>query len=66
MAKPDRGAYTYALDALKVEAKSCLFIDDLARNVEGAEAVGLPAHHFHNQAGLLAFLNKFSIEPISS
>ena len=66
VAKPDRGAYTYALDALKVEAKSCLFIDDLARNVEGAEAVGLPAHHFHNQAGLLAFLNKFNIEPISS
>ena len=66
VAKPDRGAYMHALDVLKVEANSCLFIDDLARNVEGAEAVGLPAHQFHNQAGLLDFLNKFSIEPISS
>ena len=66
VAKPDRGAYMHALDALKVQANSCLFIDDLARNVEGAEAVGLPAHQFHNQAGLLDFLNKFSIEPISS
>ncbi len=66
VAKPDRGAYMHALDALKVEANLCLFIDDLARNVEGAEAVGLPAHQFHNQAGLLDFLNKFSIEPISS
>ena len=66
VAKPDRGAYMHALDALKVEANLCLFIDDLARNVEGAEAVGLPAHHFHNQAGLLDFLKKFSIEPISS
>ena len=66
VAKPDRGAYMHALDALKVEANLCLFIDDLARNVEGAEAVGLPAHQFHNQAGLLDFLNKFSIEPIST
>jgi len=66
VAKPDREAYMYALAALEVEANSCLFIDDLARNVEGAEAVGLRAHHFQNRTGLLAFLNKFNIEPICS
>tara|TARA_Y100001960_G_scaffold55278_1_gene56660 strand:+ start:1059 stop:1679 length:621 start_codon:yes stop_codon:yes gene_type:complete len=66
VAKPDREAYTHALGALNVEADSCLFIDDLARNVEGAEAVGLPTHHFQNRTGLLGFLDKFSIELISS
>ena len=64
VAKPDGEAH-HALDALKVEAKSCLFGDDLARNVEGAEAVGLPAHHFHNQAVACLF-EQIQYQAISS
>jgi len=44
--KPDPRAYRACLDALGLAAGDCVFVDDQARNVEGARAVGLPTVHF--------------------
>ncbi len=41
--KPDPRAYRVCLDALGLEARACVFVDDQPRNVDGARAVGLPA-----------------------
>ena len=44
--KPDPRAYRMALDLLKVDAASILFVDDQPRNVAGASALGLNAVFF--------------------
>lgn len=44
--KPDPRAYQAALDALGMEAKDCVFVDDQLKNIEGADAIGLPRVHF--------------------
>jgi putative hydrolase of the HAD superfamily len=44
--KPDPRAYAKACDALGVAAADCVFVDDQARNVAGAIAVGMQAVHF--------------------
>lgn len=44
--KPDPRAYRACLDKLGLAAEACVFVDDQARNVEGARAVGLPTVHF--------------------
>lgn len=45
--KPDPVAYTACLTDLGLSASRCLFIDDQARNIRGAEAVGLQTVHFN-------------------
>ncbi len=44
--KPDPAIYRLLLERNGLEAASCLFIDDSRKNVVGAEAVGMKAHHF--------------------
>lgn len=44
--KPDPGAYEAVLQALKLPAEVCVFVDDQKRNVEGAQAMGLRGIHF--------------------
>ena len=44
--KPDRRAYQYVLAALELDRANCVFVDDQKKNVEGADAVGLPRVHF--------------------
>ena len=44
--KPDARAYGACLSALDLPAQDCVFVDDQLKNVEGAEAVGLPTVHF--------------------
>jgi putative hydrolase of the HAD superfamily len=39
--KPDPRAYQACLDGLSLGAHECLFIDDQARNIQGAQALGL-------------------------
>lgn len=46
--KPDPDIYRAACAALQAEPADCLFLDDLAVNVEGAQAVGLRAIEFTN------------------
>jgi putative hydrolase of the HAD superfamily len=39
--KPDRRIFLMAAERLGVEPQQCVFLDDVASNVEGAEAVGM-------------------------
>lgn len=50
--KPDRAAYLGPARRLGVAPGDCLFVDDKARNVAGAEAVGMPAIEFESAAQL--------------
>lgn len=44
--KPDPAIYRCLLDRAGLTAAECLFIDDSEKNVVGARAVGMQAHHF--------------------
>ncbi len=44
--KPDPAAYHLCLDQLGLPAASCVFVDDQARNIAGARAVGLQTVQF--------------------
>ncbi|SNY91815.1 2-haloacid dehalogenase [Cohaesibacter sp. ES.047] len=44
--KPDPAIYRVLLERNNLDASDCLFIDDSAKNVEAARAVGMHAHHF--------------------
>jgi len=44
--KPDPRAYAAITEALRLAPADCVFVDDQARNVAGARAVGMPAVHF--------------------
>lgn len=44
--KPDPAIYRLLLERNGLQADDCLFIDDSPKNVAGAEAVGMKAHHF--------------------
>lgn len=46
MIKPDPAIYHHILDTCGLSADSCLFIDDVEKNVIGARAVGLKAIQF--------------------
>lgn len=50
--KPDPAIYRLLLERNGLAAARCLFIDDSAKNVAGAQAVGMHAHHFRDAAGL--------------
>ncbi|WP_127361636.1 HAD family hydrolase [Actinacidiphila soli] len=54
MCKPDLRVYELACRRLKVQPKECLFIDDMAENVEGALAVGMQGLLFENNARTVA------------
>jgi epoxide hydrolase-like predicted phosphatase len=49
--KPDPEIYRMAAKLIEVEPTSCVFIDDIKGNVEGAEAVGMTGIH-HRDAEL--------------
>ncbi len=44
--KPDPRAYEQVLAELSIDRADCVFVDDQKKNIEGAEAVGLPHVHF--------------------
>jgi putative hydrolase of the HAD superfamily len=44
--KPESKIYTLTLDRIKMPAESCLFVDDILVNCEGAEKAGMTAVHF--------------------
>jgi 2-haloacid dehalogenase len=61
--KPDPAIYRLLLDRNGLEAASCLFIDDSPKNVAGAEAVGMTAHHFTSPESLRAELVRAGVLP---
>ncbi|MEU7039281.1 HAD family phosphatase [Streptomyces sp. NPDC046237] len=48
--KPDPRAFEAACASLEVRPESCLFIDDFAVNIEAAQAAGMQAHLFEDNA----------------
>ena len=44
--KPYEGFFNAALEKFNVKAEDCLFIDDLAENVEGAKECGIAGFVF--------------------
>lgn len=56
--KPDPRIYQYALQRLGVAPQEAVFIDDMARNVEGARSQGMFAIQFHQPAQAQADLER--------
>lgn len=48
--KPDPRAYQLCLDALKLPADQCVFVDDQRRNIDGADRAGMATVHFDVRA----------------
>lgn len=54
--KPDPAIYQLALDRFGLVAEKTLFIDDNARNVAAAQAMGIPSHRFTSPEDLRELL----------
>jgi putative hydrolase of the HAD superfamily len=52
--KPEAEIYTLTLERFDMPAESCLFVDDLAHNCEGARAAGMSAVHFRDNEQAIA------------
>jgi putative hydrolase of the HAD superfamily len=52
--KPDLRAFEAACATLDVRPENCLFIDDVSVNVEAAQAAGMQAHLFEDNARTIA------------
>jgi putative hydrolase of the HAD superfamily len=52
--KPEARIYELTLERVGLPAEGCLFIDDLQPNVEGAEAAGMSAVRFRDNAQAIA------------
>ncbi|RAK59064.1 HAD family phosphatase [Phenylobacterium hankyongense] len=50
--KPDPRIYRQACERFGVAPEDVLFVDDSARNIEGARALGFDVHHFTDPAAL--------------
>ena len=55
--KPDRAIYAIVLERLQLPAHECVFVDDLAVNVEAARALGFAVVHFRDTAQTIAELD---------
>ncbi len=56
--KPEREIYRRAISVAGVPPDSCLFFDDIAAYVDGAQAAGLPARQFVDVTGFWAVLSE--------
>jgi putative hydrolase of the HAD superfamily len=52
--KPESKIYKITLDRLGLPAESCLFVDDVLVNCEGAEKTGMTAVHFQDNEQAIA------------
>jgi putative hydrolase of the HAD superfamily len=52
--KPESKIYKIALDRVGLPAESCLFVDDVQVNCEGAERAGMTAVHFEDNEQAIA------------
>ena len=59
--KPDPKIFELCLKRNNLNAAECLFIDDSLKNVKGAEAVGMKAHHFTTPEKLRAELKSLGV-----
>lgn len=61
MKKPEARIYHHALAQMGRVANDVLFVDDSAKNIAGAEAVGMHGHHFTTPESLRAALTEHGI-----
>ena len=61
LAKPDATIYRLALERFGLKAEQCLFIDDRADNVAGADAVGMVGYQFEGADALRAELERWGL-----
>ena len=59
--KPQPEIYLRTLEEHHLPADECLFIDDLAENIAGAEAVGIHGHRFVGAVELERYLGSKSL-----
>jgi putative hydrolase of the HAD superfamily len=59
--KPDYRIFQIALDRFDLTPTQCIFVDDQPENVEAARSLGISAHLYENQIGLIDFLQKYGI-----
>lgn len=52
--KPEARIYELTLERIGMAAEACLFVDDLQPNIEGAEAAGMRAVRFRDNAQAIA------------
>jgi putative hydrolase of the HAD superfamily len=52
--KPESKIYELTLDRISLPAESCLFVDDVLVNCEGAETAGIAAVHFQDNQQAIA------------
>ena len=57
MRKPDPAIYALVLEQLALPADACVFVDDLAHNVEAARALGFAVVHHEDTARTIAELD---------
>lgn len=50
--KPDPAIYAHAIERFGIDPAGAIFIDDVAKNVAGAESVGIAGHQFVDAATL--------------
>jgi HAD superfamily hydrolase (TIGR01509 family) len=60
--KPDKGFYEACLSTAGVPAASCVFVDDVIANVEGAGELGLIGLHYRETPALIAELGRLGVE----
>lgn len=53
MAKPDREIFEYVLNTYQLNAEECLFVDDIAVNIDGAKEAGIAGFLFDGDASKL-------------
>jgi len=56
--KPESKIYKITLDRIGLPAESCLFVDDVQVNCEGAEKAGMTAVHFQDNEQAIAEIRK--------
>lgn len=54
--KPDPRIYRNMLKECALPAEQCLFIDDMAENIDGAQSVGIHGHQFISSEALRRYL----------
>jgi 2-haloacid dehalogenase len=59
--KPDPAIYRLLCDRFSIDPRSAVFIDDVKRNAEGAEAVGIKGIHFTGAKALRAELMELGL-----
>jgi FMN phosphatase YigB (HAD superfamily) len=59
--KPDAAIYRLACERFGLEPADFLFIDDSAKNIEAAAALGFATHHFTDPADLAPVLRKHGL-----